>query len=190
MECIHIHLDAQYVGTMACPQCRTRRVVNIPEQCPQILAVVGKQSVTTTCRCGAIFAAYFDLRRHPRKAVQLRGTFVDPQTGAPLSDMVVSSLSVHGLGFGLVTALRLHIGERYTASFHLDDAEQSLIREFIIIRRLQGRTVGATFYPDEQYNYALDFYVYGGQLPPPLPPRSASGRPWHWRTPLPFHMTV
>jgi hypothetical protein len=190
MDCIHIYLDAQHVGTMACPQCRTRRVVNVPQQCPQILAVIGKRSVTTTCRCGAIFASYFDLRRHPRKAVQLRGTLGDPHTGTPLSDTAIFSLSVHGLGFTLATALSLHIGQRYTTSFGLDDAEQSLIQEFIIIRRLQGLTVGATFYPDEQYNYALDFYVYEGQLPPPPSPRAASGRPWGWRTPLPFHMTV
>ena len=190
MECIHIYLDAQYVGTMACPQCRTSRVVNVPRQCPQVLAVIGKRSVTTTCRCGAIFAAYFDLRRHPRKAVQLRGTLGDPQTGTPLSDTVIFSLSVHGLGFTLTTALSLHIGERYSTSFGLDDAELSLIQESIIIRRLQGLTVGATFYPDEQYNYALDFYVYEGQLPPPPAPRSAFGRSWGWRTPLPFHMTV
>ena len=190
MECIRIYLDAQHVGIMACPQCRTRRVVNVPRQCPQVLAVIGKQSVTTTCRCGAIFAAYFDLRRHLRKTVQFRGTLGNPQTGTSLSDTVISSLSVHGLGFTLATALSLHIGECYTTSFRLDDAEQSLIQEFIIIRRLQGLTVGATFYPDEQYNYALDFFIYEGQLPPPLPPRSASGRPWHWRTPLPFHMRV
>lgn len=190
MECIHIYLDAQYIGTMACPQCRIRRVVNISQQCPQVLAMIGKRSVTTTCRCGAIFAAYFDLRRHPRKAVQLRGTIGDSQTGTPLSDTVIFSLSVHGLGFTLATALSLHIGERYSTSFGLDDAELSLIQESIIIRRLQGLTVGATFYPDEQYNYALDFYVYGGQLPPPPTSRSAFGRPWGWRTPLPFHMTV
>src|SRR4030095_11272130 len=190
MECVHIYLDAQYVGTMACPQCRTRRVVKVSQQCPQVLAVIGKRSVTTTCRCGAIFAAYFDLRRYPRKAAQLRGTLGDPQTGTPLSDTVIFSLSVHGLGFTLATALSLHIGERYSASVGLDDAELSLVQESIIIRRLQGLTVGATFYPDEQYNYALDFYVYEGQLPPPPAPRSAFGRPWGWRTPLPFHMTV
>jgi hypothetical protein len=190
MESIQVYLDAQYVGTMACPQCRTHRVVNVPQQCPQVLPVAGKRNVTVTCRCGAIFATYFDLRRHLRKAVQLRGTLGAPQTGAPLSDIVIFSLSVHGLGFTLVTALSLRIGERYTTSFRLDDAEQSLIREFIIIRRLQELTVGATFYPDEQYNYALDFYVYGGQIPPPPPPPSASRRPWRWRTPLPFHITV
>ena len=139
---------------------------------------------------GNLLQPYFDLRRHPRKTVQLRGTLGDPQTGTSLSDTVVSSPSVHGLGFKLATALSLHIGERYTTSFGLDDAELSLIQEAIIIRRLQGLTVGATFYPDEQYNYALDFYVYEGQLPPPPSPRSASGRPWGWRTPLPFHMTV
>ena len=117
MERIHIYLDAQYVGTMAYPQCRTRRVVNVPQQCPQVLTVIGKRSVTTTCRCGAIFATYFDLRRHPRKAVQLRGMLGDPQTGTPMSDTVIFSLSVHGLGFTLATALSLHIGERYTTSF-------------------------------------------------------------------------
>ena len=190
MECIYIYLDAQYVGTMACLQCRTRRVVNIPQQCPQVLPVVGKRSFTTTCRCGAIFAAYFDLRRHLRKAVQLRGTVGDPQTDIHLSAIVISSLSVHGLGFTLATAPSLHIGECYTTSFRLDDAEQSLIQECIIIRRLQGCTVGATFYPDEQYNYALDFYVYEGQLLPPSPPCSASRRPWRWSAPLPFHITV
>jgi hypothetical protein len=151
--------------------------------------VLGKRSVTTTCRCGAIFAAYFDLRRHPRKAVQLQGTLSDLQTGAPLNTIGIFSLSVHGLGFALASALCLHIGARYTTSFRLDDAEHSLIQEDIVIRRFEGLTVGAMFYPDEQYNYALDFYVYEGQPPPP-PARSASGRPWHWRTPLPFHMTV
>ena len=190
MEDVHIYLDAQYVGTMACPQCRIHRVVNVPQQCPQILTLIGKQNVTTTCRCGAIFAAYFDLRRHLRKEVQLQGTLGDTQTGAPLSDIVISSLSVHGLGFTLATTLSLHIGERYATSFRLDDAEQSLIQEFIVIRRLEGLTAGATFYPDEQYNYALDFYVHEGQLPPPPPPPSASRRPWRWRAPLPFHIRV
>jgi len=190
MECIHIYLDAQYVGMMVCPQCRTRRVVNVPRQCPHILPVVGKRNITTTCRCGAIFAAYFDLRRHLRKAVQLRGTLGDLQTGAPVCDIVISSLSVHGLGFAFAATLCPHVGERYTTSFRLDDADQSLIQESIIIRRLLGLTAGATFYPDEQYNYALDFYVYDGQPPPPLPPRAVSERPWRWRTPLPFHMRV
>ena len=67
----------------------------------------------------------------------------------PSSDTVIFSLSADGLGFTLATALSLHIGERYATSFGLNDAEQSLIQECIIIRRLQGLTVGATFYPDE-----------------------------------------
>ena len=190
MECVHIYLDAQYMGTMACPQCRTRRVVHVPQQCPQVLPVIGKRHATVTCRCGAIFEAFFDLRRHLRKEVQLQGTLGDPQTSAPLSAIVISSLSVHGLGFRLATALSLPIGERYTTSFRLDDAEQSLIQECIVIRRLAGLTVGATFYPDEQYNYALDFYVYEGRLPPPPPAPSASRHPWRWRAPLPFHIRV
>jgi hypothetical protein len=108
-----------------------------------------------------------DLRRHPRKAVQLRGTLGTLESYTKLSDMVITSVSVHGVGFVLAHPLHLQIGERYTARFRLDDAEQSRIHEPMVIRRLQGATVGAEFIPAEQYHHALDFYVYGAHLLPP-----------------------
>jgi hypothetical protein len=161
---------------MACPRCGTRRAINVPQQCPRVLDIVGEKSATITCRCGAIFKSYFDLRRHPRKAVQLPGELRDAHGGTKLSAIVVSSLSVTGLGFVPTTTLSLHVGEIYTVHFVLDDAEQSNIHERIIIRRFHGNTIGAAFYPAEQYNYALDFYVYGAQLCPPQRPLHASPR--------------
>ena len=49
-----------------------------------------------------------------------------------MSDTVIFSLSVHGLGFTLATALSLHIGERYSTSFGLDDAEKSSSRSALL----------------------------------------------------------
>jgi len=176
MERIRIYLDDQYVGTMVCRQCGIQRTVNLRQQCPHVLDLTGVKRATITCRCGTVFQAQFALRRHPRKVVQLRGELVDPQTCTKLSDMVISSLSVQGLGFVLAANLRLQVGEVYTASFRIDDVEQSRIHEPILIRRFQGNMVGAEFYPVEQYNYALDFYVYGCHLLPP--PRPVPARAW------------
>jgi hypothetical protein len=176
MECLHISLDAQAVGTVVCPECGTRRVVNLHRQCPQVLALVGEKRATITCRCGAAFQALFDLRRHVRKTVQLPGVLVESQACTTLSPIVIFSLSVQGLGGVLTNSLPLQHGEIYTARFHLDDAERSLVYEPIIIRRLQGHMVGAEFYPPEQYHSALDFYVYGAHLLPPLRPRPQHAR--------------
>jgi hypothetical protein len=176
MECLHISLDAQAVGTVVCPQCDYERVVNLHRQCPQVLALVGEKRATITCRCGAVFQALFDLRRHVRKAVQLPGVLVEPQARTTLSPMVICSLSVQGFGGVLTHSLPLQHGEIYTARFRLDDAERSLVHEPIIIRRLHGHMVGAEFYPPEQYHSALDFYVYGAHLLPPLRPISRHAR--------------
>ena len=72
MECFHISLDTRAVGTIVCPQCGTRRVVKLHRQYPQVLALVGEKCAAITCRCWAVFQAFFDLRCHLRKAIQGR----------------------------------------------------------------------------------------------------------------------
>src|SRR5215468_1923014 len=37
MERIPIDLDAHAVGLLVCPQCGTRRAVNVPRQCPRVI---------------------------------------------------------------------------------------------------------------------------------------------------------
>lgn len=170
MECIPLYLNAQAVGILVCPQCGAQRTVNLRQRCPQVLTIVGEKRATITCRCGAVFQVLVDMRGHPRKAVQLHGALIDPKDCTLLSAMVIRSLSVQGFGGLLVHQVPLQHGEIYTTRFHLDDAERSLVHEPIIIRRLQGPIVGAEFYPPEQYHSALDFYVYGADLLPPLRP--------------------
>jgi hypothetical protein len=70
MECLHISLDAQAVGTTVCPQCGTRSVVHVHRQYPQVFALVGAKRAAITCRCGAVFQAFFNLRCHLHKAIQ------------------------------------------------------------------------------------------------------------------------
>ena len=55
MECFHILLESQAVGTMVCPQCGTQRIVHLHRQCPQVLALCVEKHATITCRCGLSF---------------------------------------------------------------------------------------------------------------------------------------
>ena len=55
MECFHISLEAQAVGTMVYAQCGTQRIVHLYRQCPQVLALFGEKRVIITCRCGLSF---------------------------------------------------------------------------------------------------------------------------------------
>ena len=43
--------------------------------------------------------------------------------------------------------------------FTLDDSSDSTIREEIIVRRVNGKNIGAEFFDQEKYNFELDFYI-------------------------------
>jgi hypothetical protein len=43
--------------------------------------------------------------------------------------------------------------------FTLDDNLDSTIREQIVVKRVNGRNIGAEFSDQEKYNYELDFYI-------------------------------
>lgn len=159
MDDLPLLLDAQYRGTFACPQCAAVQTLQLSPTAPGGRLRVGVHPTTLACQCGAVVSLRCDVRRHPRTSVQLQGTLSNPYTRAPLSTMVITSLSVHGLGFRLIPPCRVRKGANYTVSFHLDDAEQSCIDAVIVIRRLDGPMVGATFYPEDAYNYVLDFYI-------------------------------
>src|SRR4030095_11037551 len=55
MECFHISLESQAVGTMVHPHCVTQRLIHLSRQCAQVLALFGKKRATITCHCGLSF---------------------------------------------------------------------------------------------------------------------------------------
>lgn len=168
MERIPIHVNERYEGTFVCPRCGTARRVNLQRHYPRLLAQRGEKRATSACRCGTLIAVTFDCRRHRRKAVRLQGTLHDRYLQTTLSDVLIVSVSVDGVGFVLPPPLPLAVGGLYRVCFRLDDVPQTLIQEGLLIRRCDGQNIGADFYPRDRYQYALDFYVYGaGLLPPP-----------------------
>jgi hypothetical protein len=81
-----------------------------------------------------------------------------------LGNVKVISLSIGGLSFTLTKDVSISIGGIYDIQFALDDDCQSMIREEIIIRRINGHVLGAEFTNHDTYRYELDFYIstHGG----------------------------
>jgi hypothetical protein len=61
--------------------------------------------------------------------------------------------------FIINNSLNIKSNNIYRTKFQLDDEYGSVICEEIIIKRVDGRFVGAEFYHSDRYNHALDFYI-------------------------------
>jgi hypothetical protein len=74
--------------------------------------------------------------------------------------MKVTNISRFGLEFNCSESEILKVGDRIEVEFRLDDKSRSLIRKKSIIRKIEGKTVGAEFsFPDE-YDKTLGFYLF------------------------------
>jgi len=156
LKTTRVYLDAQRRGVIACVQCGTHTPMRIS---PEAGAVSGK-TVKVQCRvCQSKFYVRFDSRRHHRRKTMLPGTLCPRGAGEALGAITVTSLSAGGLCFLMAQPFPIQPGEAYEIVFVLNDKDQSILREGIIIQRLEGLMVGAAFSSDEQYNYALDFYL-------------------------------
>jgi hypothetical protein len=122
--------------------------------------VLGGKAVTVTCKtCAHPFKIQFDFRRHQRLHVHLPGKLLSRPWMRPLSDVVVVSLSVSGVGLRMHTEAQVALGGVYELHFALEDETQARVYEAIVVRRIHGLFVGAAFYHHDRYNYELDFYL-------------------------------
>lgn len=121
---------------------------------------IGGKSLKIKCStCEKIFHVRFDFRRYHRINVNFPGKILHLPSRKELSNVVVISLSINGVGFIMSNNDILNRSYIYDLVFHLDDDNHSIICEEIVIKRVNGLFVGAEFYYNDRYNYELDFYI-------------------------------
>ena len=95
-ECTRVYLDTNREGTITCIACGVKRSINMSKYGDDI----GGKTLNAQCRtCTAVFRATFDFRRHCRVHVHLPGRLLQLRTREEVEPIVVTSLSVTGLGF-------------------------------------------------------------------------------------------
>jgi len=158
-----VYISSGQMLTFTCPQCEYARVVSVQQYRELERAV----RVKVTCRrCGHQYRVVIERRGHYRKAVDLPGTFTRLVGGraAEKGYMRVVDLSRSGLKIKLNESPHFIVGDRLLLEFHLDDANRSLIRKEVEIKKIFGREAGVAFtsvHPSDPSDKALGFYMFG-----------------------------
>ena len=155
-ECTRVYLDAKRDGTITCLACGMKQTINMSTYGDDL----GGKTLHTQCRtCEAVFQATFEFRRHRRVRVHLPGKLLQLRTREDVEPIVVTSLSMHGMGFIAAPKVPIRVGDKYEVVFILDDEDQSVLFEDIVITRLEGVKVGAAFAPSQYENPDLMFFM-------------------------------
>jgi hypothetical protein len=161
-ESTRVYLNANREGTITCLACGVKRSVNMSKYGDDI----GGKTLKAQCRaCTAVFRATFDFRRHCRVHVHLPGRLLQLRTREEVEPIVVTSLSMTGLGFVTAPGASVRVGDKYEVVFVLDDENQSVLFEEIVIIRGHGTRVGAAFSPSHYANHDLIFFMMSEMSP-------------------------
>ena len=148
-----LYINTKSEGIITCPNCdRTQGIKASNWRLPIKL-------IRVKCQCGNDFHLTLRHRRAYRKKVYLPGKLFQSQSDRQIDDIVITSLSVTGVSFIVRSALSIKIQDVLEIAFTLDDGFGSILREDIVVKRVEGRYVCAKFASQEEYNFALDFYL-------------------------------
>jgi hypothetical protein len=142
----------QGIVTISCPKCNV---------CRQVEAKSIKKATegfAVRCRCGEIFKARVDFRRHYRKEVKLDGTFQNFRTGM-LGKMTVQDLSLGGIGFRTFVQHDFQLDDAVDVNFKLDDKKCSTVNLRVVVQRIEDQFVGTQISDESWKMKDLGFYL-------------------------------
>jgi len=147
------YLDEENRVIFACPDCNKKKTVRIPPQSSNQPSPL----LRCRCDCGHPFSVTLERRKHPRKRVNLSGTYMSllrDQHG-PVQVLDISRAGVL-LEFAVPSILEK--GNLIFLEFQLDDQKRSLIHREVEICSVNGKRMGGTF-TSEDHQDQLRLYL-------------------------------
>lgn len=97
-------------------------------------------------------------RQFYRKAVQLAGQFINPDSGES-GDFLLENLSLNGIGFTTLLSHTLNKNDLLKVTFRLDDSRRSEINRIVRVKYINDRYIGSQFIDQKSYDGDLGFYL-------------------------------
>jgi hypothetical protein len=152
MEVLKAYVNEKDEATIRCSECGRKKTANVSEY-----KDTGKK-LKVTCPCGASFLVAFEMRQYYRKPLNLSGDYSKDGADKHMRSMLVVDVSLGGVGIKTLHDHGLKVNDIIRVTFELDDGQQSPISRNAIIRKVNGRAIGAEFC-DNKNDKALAFYV-------------------------------
>ncbi len=148
-------------ATLACPDCERSRTIDAAP----FIYMSRVVRIKIKCPCGFHYPAQLERRRHFRKVVHFQGTYRQAigHRHVGRGNMAVLDLSRTGVKMRLDGSKALRVGDRLVVEFQLDDSKGSKIRQESVVRRIDGKELGAEFTPTDPADpnaRAIGFYLF------------------------------
>lgn len=150
-----VFVNIENKASLTCPKCTKTKTVDVSK----ILSKTDKLSLKVRCPCRHIFTVILERRKFYRKNASLPGFFKSENDMKELP-MTVTNISRSGLQFKSSLNEKLKLGDRVLVEFKLDDRFKSVIKKMVIIRRIDGGTVGTEFCSMDDFDKVLGFYLF------------------------------
>jgi hypothetical protein len=136
-----------------CPYCRTTRTV------PVTKIKDPKEVFDVKCLCRKVFKVILEFRKMYRKETELRGRYINQARPGDEGTIIVSNISMVGLGFHTIGPHYIECDNILTIEFRLDDEQKTFITREVAIKEVQGNFAGGEFINLDRYDKFLDFYL-------------------------------
>lgn len=151
-----VHLNEKALGTVLCPRCRRKQTLDFSEHKGR------RQIIEVKCECGTEIDIEIEFRKVNRKKINLYGYYQKKGYRNVRGVIKVNNLSVCGVGFYIYGYHNIHIGDRITIDFVLDDCDKSRIEKEVEVVNLDIKFAGGRFtVPAYHKDKKLCFYLMG-----------------------------
>ncbi len=157
MKIEKVYVNPDNSAVVECPYCGTATTRS-----------VGKfrgvqRSVKVRCSCKSAFRVQFEFRKAHRKEMHLQGYYAKLPQGGEWRKMLITNISVSGIGLLTQSIEHLSRGDELKVRFNLDDERRSRVEKGAIVRWVADGNIGCEFIDsvgfDSTYDTALNFYL-------------------------------
>ena len=151
-------MSSTKMATFVCPKCHKAKTLNVSKY-----ANLDKNvKVNVRCTCGYTYTSILEKRKRYRKETNLPGSYRRLINGKPMDSglLIVRDLSTIGMKLQIDAANDCEVGDVIQVEFYTDDAQRAFIKKKVIIRSINGQTIGTEFALTEGIDKALGFYLF------------------------------
>ena len=138
---------------LKCPYCRTIKTVPIAK------IKDSKKVFEVKCLCRKIFSVLLEFRKMYRKETELKGRYVNQSCDNDEGGIIISNISMNGLGFHINGAHKIEQDNILKVEFRLDDEQKTFITREVRVSEVQGNFAGVEFINIDRYDKYLEFYL-------------------------------
>jgi transcription elongation factor Elf1 len=138
---------------LKCPHCRHARTVSVAKLKDK------KKILKIKCSCQKSYSVSLELRKMYRKDTNLNGQFVNLSLNNERGTMLVTDVSMGGIGFTVIGRNRIQIDHDLEVTFTLDDSHSSVISKQVTVKIVRDKFIGCEFRHAHEYDKALGFYL-------------------------------